>query len=452
MKIVIIGGVAAGAKAAAKIKRLLPDSSVEIYTDDTHVSYSACGLPYYIEGNFTDYRALLVRSVEEFKQSGIDVYLESKVEKILVNQQQILVCTKDEAKLVNYDRLILATGARPFIPNIKGVTNFNNVFTLRKIEDGIKIREQMLNSNHAVIIGSGFIGLEILEAFVKNGLNVDVIEQNTRIMPAFDADMSDIILRRLMGYPNRNFEFYINETVSEILGENGKAHTVKTLSGKEFKTDMVLISAGVRPNSELARDAGIVIGQTGAIRVNKLMQTSVNNIYACGDCCEEKHLISGEYVWVPLGSTANKEGRCAALNAAGIYTEFEGVLGSAVSRCLNTTMSMSGLTEDEAIKFGYTPVSAIVSKPDMVAYMPDADDITLKVLADRVTGLLLGGQAVGSIGADKRINSLATALLGRLTVEEFSNNDLTYSPPYSTTIDPLLNAMHILCAKLSKPC
>ena len=196
MKIVIIGGVAAGAKAAAKIKRLLPDAEVTIYTDDTHVSYSACGLPYYIEGNFTDYTSLLVRSVEEFNKSGINIYLESKVEKILPEQQQVLVCNKEKAFLADYDKLIIATGARPFIPNITGVQDFENVYTVRKIEDGIKIREKMLNSNRATIIGSGFIGLELLEAFVKNGLTVDVIERNDRIMTSFDADMSDIIRKR----------------------------------------------------------------------------------------------------------------------------------------------------------------------------------------------------------------------------------------------------------------
>lgn len=452
MKIVIIGGVAAGAKAAAKIKRLLPDAEVTIYTDDTHVSYSACGLPYYIEGNFTDYTSLLVRSVEEFNKSGINIYLESKVEKILPAQQQVLVCNKEKAFLADYDKLIIATGARPFIPNITGVQDFENVYTVRKIEDGIKIREKMLNSNRATIIGSGFIGLELLEAFVKNGLTVDVIERNDRIMTSFDADMSDIIRKRLEENTQRTYNFHTSEIVSEIIGENGKAKIVKTLSGKEYPTDMVIISAGVVPNSEIARDAGIFIGDTKAIRVNKLMQTSIPNIFACGDCCEEKHLISGQYVWVPLGSTANKEGNCAALNAAGIYTEFEGVLGSAVSRCLNTTMSMTGLTEAEAWEFGYTPVTATVSKPDQVAYMPEAGDMTLKVIADKATGLLLGGQAVGAIGADKRINSLATALLAHLTVHEFRNNDLTYSPPYSPTIDPLLTAMGILCKKVARPC
>ncbi len=452
MKIVIIGGVAAGAKAAAKIKRLLPDANVAIYTDDTHVSYSSCGLPYYIQGNFTDYRMLLVRSVEEFNAAGIEVYLESKVEKILIKHNQILVCNKSEAYLVKYDKLIIATGARAKIPNIHGISNYDNVFTLRKIEDGIKIREKMLKSKRAVIVGSGYIGLELLEAFVKNGLEVTVIERSSRLISSFDADMSDLIRQRLESIENRNFKFYTGEIVSEIIGNSSSATSVKTHSGKVFETDMIVICTGIVPNSEIAKDAGIQIGKSGAIKVNKLMQTSTPNIYACGDCCEEPHLISGKSVWVPLGSTANKEGRCAALNAAGIYSPFEGVLGSSVSRCLNTTMSMTGLNEKEAIEAGFTPVSATISKTDKVAYMPDVGDITLKVIADKNSGLLLGGQAIGALGADKRINSLATALLAHLTVKEFKHNDLTYSPPYSTTIDPLLDAMNILCSKINKHC
>lgn len=452
MKIVIIGGVAAGAKAAAKIKRLLPDSIVDIYTEDTHVSYSACGLPYFIEGNFLDYRALLVRSVEEFKESGITVHLETKVDKILAKQKQILICTEQNAQLINYDKLIIATGASPFIPKLNGLEKFNNIFTLRKIEDGINIRNIMLNSKKVAIIGSGYIGLELLEAFVKNELFVTVIEQNNNIIPIFDSDISDLIQERLEKINNNNFQIFTNEIVTEISGENKIANTIKTNSGKEIDIDFIVICAGVKPNVDIAKDAGIEIGTTGAIKVNKLMQTSISDIYACGDCVEKRHIVSGKNVWIPLGSTANKEGRCAAMNAAGIYDEFEGILGSAVSRCLNTTMAITGLTEKEALKLGYSPVSTIITKTDKVGYMPNVDEITIKVVADKITGLLLGGQAIGAVGADKRINTLASALLAHLTVSEFKNNDFTYSPPYSTTIDPLLNAMEILCKKIAKPC
>ena len=447
MNIVVIGGVAAGAKAASKIKRLLPDSKVSIYTDDTHVSYSSCGLPYYIEGNFKDYTALLVRSVEEFNKLGIDVYLKSRVDKILIEHKQILVKDENNAYLVSYDKLIIATGASPLVPNISGIKCKNNVFTVRKIEDGINIREKMFNSNHVTIIGSGYIGMELLEAFVKNGLKVTVVEKNERIMSMFDDEISDLIKKRIEEENKGNFEFLTSEIVSEFIGEES-VHTVKTLSGKEIQTDMVVICTGVKPNVDIARDAGLEIGVTGAIKVNKLMQTSVPDIYACGDCCEERHLVSGRSVWIPLGSTANKEGRCAAINASGGVEQFDGVLGSAVTRCLNTTMSMTGLTEREAANIGFNPVSVMLEKHDKVGYMPEVGEIVLKVVADKITGLLLGAQAIGSVGADKRINSLTSALLAHMTVEEYSKNDLTYSPPYSPTIDPLINAMLMLQSKL----
>ena len=448
MNIVIIGGVAAGAKAASKIKRLLPNSKVTVFTDDTHVSYSSCGIPYYIEGNFTDYKLLLVRSVEEFKSMGIDIYLQSKVIKILPEQRQVLVCDNNSASLVEYDKLIVATGATPFIPDNLNLSSYNNIFTVRKIEDGLNIRDKMLSSKSAVIVGSGYIGMEILEAFVKNGLRVSVIEKNNKIMSVFDDDISNLIFERLKNEYSDNIEFYTGETITEISGENGLAESVKLSSGKEIQTDIVIFCAGVVPNVQVAADAGIELGKNGAIRVNKLMQTSIENVYACGDCAEKTHIVSGKEVWIPLGSTANKEGRCAAINASGEFEQFEGVLGSAVTRCLNTTMSMTGLTEKQAASAGFTPVSVRIDKLDRVGYMPDAGEIYLKVVADRVTGLILGAQAIGAVGADKRINSLTPALLSHMTVDEYSNNDLTYSPPYSPTIDPLLNAMMVLKNKI----
>ena len=452
MNIVIIGAVASGAKAAAKVKRLLPLANVKIFTDDTHVSYSSCGLPYYIQGNFADYTSLLVRSPEEFKASGIDVYLNSKVEKILPAQQDILVSNNEKTDLVHYDKLIIATGARPIRPNIIGIDNFENIYTVRKIEDGIKIREKLQISKNAVIIGGGYIGIELLEAFSRNGVYTHLFERSPQIMSSLDIEMSEAVKKRLNSIDNKNFELHTSAIVTEFLGKDGVITGVKTSDEKEYDCDMVVICAGVKPNIELANDAGIDIGETGAIKVNKLMRTSFENIYACGDCAEKTHIVSGKKVWIPLGSTANKEGRCAAMNVAGVYCEFEGILGSMVTRCLNTTIAMTGLTEKEAEKIGFKPVSVIVNKYDKVAYMPDTGEITLKVVADKITGLLLGAQAVGSIGADKRINTVTSGLIGHLTVEEFSNNDLTYSPAYSPTIDPLLNAMQILCNKTSRSC
>lgn len=449
MKIVIVGGVAAGAKAAAKSRRLLPDAEIDIYTQDTHVSYSACGLPYYIEGNFEDYRALLVRSPEEFAKSGINVHLKHKVSKILPKTKQVLVENLDspECSLVSYDKLILAIGARPFIPNIKHIA-LNNVFTLRTIEDGIAIRQKVESSQKAVIIGGGYIGIELLESCVKQGLHTTLIERNDSIMPMFDSDMSELIKTQLMSINDGKFEIITSDNVTEMVGDNNGVTSVRTASGRDIETDLVILCAGVVPNVEIAIDAGIALGETGAIKVTKRMETNIKDIYACGDCVEELHLISNTPVWVPLGSNANKEGRCAAMNACGFDDEFPGVLASAVTRCMKLTMSMTGLTETQAQKLGYETVSATVTKYDKVGYMPDANNITLKLVADKKTKRLIGGQGIGAGDADKRINTLATALIAKLTVDEFYNNDLTYSPPFSPTIDPLLNAAQILISKL----
>ena len=449
MKIVIVGGVAAGAKAAAKSRRLLPDAEIDIYTQDTHVSYSACGLPYYIEGNFEDYKTLLVRTPEEFALSGINVHLRHKITKIIPKTKQILVENLEtpECFLVRYDKLILATGARPFIPNIKHVA-LNNVFTLRTIEDGIAIREKVESSKNAVIIGGGYIGIELLEACVKQGLYTTLIERNPTIMPMFDSDISELIKNQLMSINDGKFEIITSDSVTEMVGDNSGVTSVKTASGKEIETNLVILCAGVVPNVEVAIDAGISLGETGAIKVTPKMETNISDIYACGDCVEEIHLISNTPVWVPLGSNANKEGRCAAMNACGFEDEFPGVLASAVTRCMKLTMSMTGLTETQAKKLGYDTVSATVTKYDKVGYMPDANNITLKLVADKKTKRLIGGQGIGAGDADKRINTLATALIAKLTVDEFYNNDLTYSPPFSPTIDPLLNAAQILISKL----
>lgn len=449
MKIVILGGVAAGAKAAAKSRRLLPDAEIDLYTDDTHISYSSCGLPYYIEGNFEDYRLLLVVSPEEFEKKNIHVHLKNRAVKIIPESKQVLIqdLTAQRVFLVEYDKLIIAVGARPVIPKIKNV-NLPNVFTLRKIEDGILIKEMVLKSNKATIIGGGYIGIELLEALVKQNLKVTLIEYSPFVMTTFDEDMSKLIQDQLNSINNGRFEIMTSEIVTEFSGDVRGVKSVKTGTGKEFETDFVVICTGATPNVEIAKDAGIDLGVTGAIKVNAKMETSIKDIYACGDCVEEHLVVSDTKIWLPLGSNANKEGRTAAINACGGDDKFYGVLGSSVTRCLNLTMSMTGLTEKKAQALGYQPVSVIVTKNDKVGYMPNVNNITLKLIADSETGKLLGAQAVGAGDADKRINALAAALLAGMTVDEFYKNDLTYAPPFSPTIDPLLNAAQILMGKV----
>ena len=321
---------------------------------------------------------------------------------------------------------------------------------MRKIEDGIAIKEKALKSKRATIIGAGYIGMEILEALVRQNLFVTVVEYAPFVMTIFDEDMSKLIEEQLNSISDGRFEILTSEIVTEFSGDIEGVKSVRTGTGKEFETDMVVLCAGVTPNVEIAKDAGIELGVTGAIKVNDRMETSIKDIYACGDCVEEHLVISDSKIWMPLGSNANKEGRTAAINACGGDDKFHGVLGSAVTRCLNLTMSMTGLTEKKAAALGYNPVSVTVTKYDKVGYMPNVNNITLKLTADYDTGLILGAQAVGAGDADKRINALTAALLSKMTVDDFYKNDLTYAPPYSPTIDPLLNAAQILMGKVKQ--
>lgn len=451
MKIVILGGVAAGAKAAAKARRMSPDAEINLYTDDTHISYSACGLPYYIEGNFEDYRMLLVRSPEEFEAVNVHIHLRNKAVKIIPCCKQVLIQNLEDNKvfLVDYDKLIIATGARPTVPPIKNI-NLKNIFTVRKIEDGIAIKEKALQSKKAVIVGGGYIGVEMLEALVRQNLHVTLFEYSGYIMRHFDTDMSNLIYEQLTSRSDGEFEIFTNEFVAEFSGDENGVNAVRTGSGKVFDVDMVIVAAGATPNVEIAKEAGIVIGETGAIKVNDRMQTNFEDIYACGDCVEENLIISDTKIWMPLGSNANKEGRTAGINACGGDDKFHGVLGSAVTRCLSFTMSLTGLTVEKATQLGYEPVFVKVTKNDKVGYMPDVNNITLKLVADKNTGLLLGCQGIGAGDADKRVNTVTSALVAKMTVEDFFKNDITYAPPYSPTIDPLLNAAQILMGMVTK--
>ncbi len=449
MKIVIIGGVAAGAKAAAKSKRMLPDAEVHIYTQDTHVSYSSCGLPYYIAGDFADWQKLIVRTKEEFEKSGIEIHLQNRVTKILPMDKKILVkdLVENSCNFIEYDKLIIATGASPFIPNIKN-NNLKNIFTVRTLEDGINIRKKMEISKNITIIGGGYIAVEIIEAFVKNGKNVTLIERSPFIMSVFDEDISSLIQSYILENSDNLVKIINEDTVTEFVGEE-EVSGVLTANGCGFETDMVIISTGVRPNVNVAQEAGIELGITGAIKVNSRMRTNLQDIYACGDCVEKINMVSNAPVWLPQGSTANKEGRVAAINACGEVEDFEGILGSAVLRYRALNISMTGLTEKTAQKLGYDTVSVVITKRDKAGYMPEVQNVTLKLVADRRSHRVLGAQAIGCGDADKRVNTVSVGLLSGMRVEDLLDVDLTYAPPFSTSIDILISAARILKSKLN---
>lgn len=448
MKIVIIGGVTAGAKAAAKARRLLPEAQIDLYTEDTHVSYSACGLPYYIQGNFDDYKKLIVRSPEEFGKSGINIHLQNRVLKIIPKNKKVVVkdLTTNTEFLDYYDKLVIATGATPFVPNITNV-HLKNIFTLRTLEDGVAIKEQLFKSSHVTIVGGGYIGIELLEACAKNKIHTTIIDSSPHLMPLLDDEIASLVTEYIRDTSGEFVNIVTNDSVLLFKGED-HVEEVITANGENFKTDMVILCTGVRPRVNLAVDAGIELGETGAIKVNSRMQTNIEDIYACGDCIEETNLITNCPIWLPLGTNANKEGRCAAVNLAGYTEDFEGVLGSAVTRYLALTISITGLTEKEAKKYGFDPVSAIITKRDKAGYMPEVKNVTIKLVADRRTHKVLGGQAIGCGDADKRINTLSVGLLHGITVEELLGADITYAPPYSTAIDPLLSVARLLYEKI----
>lgn len=448
MRVIIIGGVAAGAKTAAKTKRLLPDAEVHIYTKDNFVSYSACGMPYYIAGDFQDWQKLIVRTVEEFEKSGIHIHLRQEVTKILPADKKIVVkdIKQEEYQFVEYDKLVIATGASAYIPDFIN-KNLKHVYTLRNLDDCVAIKEGMKEAKHITIAGGGYIAVELVEAFVKNKKQVTLVERASFILSMLDEDISSLVQEYILQNSNGLVKIINNDTISEIIGD-APILDVITSKGYGFETDMVIVAAGVIPTVEIAKEAGVLIGQTGAIKVNSRMETNIENIYACGDCVEKINMISNTPVWVPLGSTANKEGRVAAINLSGGVEDFEGILGSSVLRYGALNISRTGLTEKEALKAGFDAVSVVITKRDKAGYMPEVKNITLKLVADKRSHKLLGAQAIGCGDADKRVNTVSVGLLQGITVEQLIDVDLTYAPPFSTSIDILISAAQILKTKL----
>ena len=349
---------------------------------------------------------------------------------------------------VEYDKLAITTGARPILPPIKNI-HLKNIFTVRKVQDGINIRNKIRESDtkKAVIVGGGYIGIEMLEALYANGIETILIEMNEHILSIFDPEMGDLIKEEIVQSSNGKVQIITSDAVVAFEGDD-KVERIITANGRVIDADLVIVSVGVIPNTEIARDAGIELGVSNAIRVNNRMQTNIKDIYAAGDCIENFHLVSKNYAWIPLGSSANKEGRCAAINISGRYDAFPGVLGSAVTRYNGLSISLTGLNETEAKKYGFDVISSIMTKKDKAGYMPQAENITIKLVVDKRSKKILGAQAIGSGDADKRINTVASAIQADQTVDEFLHLDMTYAPPFSTAVDPLLSAALVINNKI----
>ncbi len=447
--IIIIGGVAAGAKAASKIRRENPHVKISIYNEGKFISYSACGLPYFIENLIEKPEKLLIRSPKDFENKyKVNVFTEHRVTKILPNKHQVEIIDlkTSEKSTEQYSKLLIAMGAHVCIPDIEG-TDLKNVHILKSIEDAIAIKDKVPKCKKVIIVGGGYIGIELGEAFVYGGMDTTIIEMGPDILSHLDDEMSQEVHTYLTH--EKNMHIITNNRVTKLVDNSeGKVCGVETESGKKLECDLVILSAGVGPNIDIAKDAGIAIGKTGAIKIDSRMQTNVRDIYAAGDCTEQINMITNKPVWVPLGSTANKQGRIAAINMTGGDAEFKGILGSSITKAFEYSMAKTGINAKEAENLGYNYVCETITNKDRSGYIPGAENITIKLIADKDSKKLLGAQIIGKGDTDKRINVIATALTAGMTVEEFQHIDLTYSPLFSTSIDPIIVATYELLKKL----
>jgi len=432
-KIVIIGGVAAGATAAAKARRISPSAKIVMLEAGPDISFANCGLPYYIGGDIKSRSKLILQSPESFnEQYGVEVHTNTVVSSI--DRKAHLVKALDtrngEAKTFEYTKLILAQGGRPVKPTLPG-SNLDHVFTLWTLDDMDKIANHLNEKNpkNAVVVGGGFIGLEMVEALVKRGLNVSIVEMMPHVMSIMEAETAGFIERELLSY---GVNIHTNAGVTEI-----GSKTVKLDNGKVLNADMVLLSIGVRPTLQLAVEAGLEIGEAGGLLVNAQLQTSDHDIFAAGDMVEIEHRVNGKKVRIPLAGPANRQGRIAAENALGGKHAYKGSIGTSVVRVFEAVAGITGLSLKQARALGLDADAVVVHKEHHTSYYPGAENVTVLLVYDRNTGVVLGGQTAGYKGADKRLDVIATSVASKLTVSDLADIDFAYSPPIGTANDAM---------------
>lgn len=451
MNILVVGGVAAGTKAAAKLRREIPDSQITIITRDRHVSYAGCGLPYFIGGVIQEERELIVKPPKLFwEENGILILTQHQATHIDPEKKRVeaIDLETQEHKNFDYDLLIIATGASPFVPKLPGI-DLEGIHTLRTVDDARIIREKVEQglAQRAVVVGGGFIGLEVAENLLHRGIPTTLVEVAPNVLPGYDADISAIAEEHLK---ENNLTIMTSQKVVGFEGDAlGKVAGVRLESGETLPADLVLWSTGVRPNVELAKSCGIEIGETGAIRVNTRMETNLPSIYAVGDCAEVPHLLRKGAAWSPMGSTANKVGRIAGINAAGGEKEMPGVLGTSIVKLFKYNAAKTGLSIQEAEKAGYEVETILVPANDRAHYYPGNRNITTLLVADKNTHRLLGGQIIGEGVVDKPIDILVTAISFGGKVEDLTTLDLAYAPPFSMAMSSLITAANVLENKLT---
>ncbi len=444
-KILIIGGVAAGATAAAKARRISSEAEITMLEAGPDISFANCGLPYYIGGDIQSRSKLILQSPESFKdQYNVNVHTHTLVSSINKDSHAVLAVDirSGEQKSFNYTKLILAQGGRPVTPDIPGAS-LQHVFTLWTLEDMDKIARHIEDKQpkNAVVVGGGFIGLEMVEALVKRKIIVHVVEMMPHVMGIMDAETAGLIENEMRSF---GVEIHTNAAVNEIT-----PNQVKLNNGSVLPSDMVLLSIGVRPTLQLAKETGLEIGDSGGLLINSKMQTSDPDIYAAGDMVEIEHRVNGKKLRIPLAGPANRQGRIAAENALGGNHAYKGAIGTSVVRIFDVVAGITGLSLKQARATGFDADSVVVHKEHHTSYYPGAETVSVSLVFDKESGRILGGQAAGYKGADKRLDVIATATASGMTIDDLADVDFAYSPPIGTANDALNMAAYTAGNKLS---
>lgn len=436
MKVIIIGGIAAGMSAAAKFKRLSPKDDVIVYEKGDIVSFGACGLPYYVGDFFDDSREMIARTPEEFRQSGVEIHTKHEVIDVDFSNKKLKVknLITDEILEESYDKLMIASGARAIIPPIKNI-DLENVVTLKSMDDGNKLRELMANDEYkkVAIIGAGFIGLEAVEAAKHRGKEVTVIQLQDRVLQeVFDKDITDLLEEELR---ESGVELLLSETVVELIGDE-KVSKVKT-NKREIDADIVILATGVKPNTDFLKSDEIKMLRNGAIVVDSYGRTSVEDVYSAGDCATINNLITGKEAYVPLATGANKLGRIVGENLAGQNNSFQGSMASSCIKVMNMEAARTGLSEKEVRDLGFDYKTKFITDMNQTSYYPGRERIYVKLIYDAHTKVIYGGQVAGYKDAVQRCNVIAACIYAKMTTDQLGMLDLCYSPPFARTWDVL---------------
>jgi NADPH-dependent 2,4-dienoyl-CoA reductase/sulfur reductase-like enzyme len=442
-RLVVIGGVAAGMSAAARARRRDPDLKIIVFEKTGYVSYGSCGLPYFIGGLIGDPNDLVARTPAQFAKQNIETRIRHEVQAIDTAKKTVAVRDLDEERefTVDYDRLIIATGGSAIRPPIPSV-DLKGLFVLRNVEDGVAVRKFIDEEKprRAVIIGGGYIGVEVAENFVERGLETTMLNRPLQVLGNFDADIAQFMQNELERHGVR---ISVGDTAQGIEGDSkGRVRMVVSEQG-QYEADLVLIGAGVRAESLLAKEAGVTLGFKGSIAVDEKMRTNIPDVYAAGDCVETYHLLLKKPSYVPLGTTANKQGRVAGTNAGGGEAVFEGVVGTAITKAFDLGVAITGLTEKAAEHSGIPASAVAIQHRTRAHYYPSPGPIHIKLVWNPEDGRLLGAQIAGPALEAKRIDVFAMALHHGLTIEDLQRLDLSYAPPFAPVWDPILVAANV---------